>query len=85
MDWFLYDKDLRHKRVTDKITIRDHGTIIWTGITYVRKFLVICATLFAGALLFKMLKYSKVMFNIFGISRAKEIVESWLVYVYKFS
>ena len=58
---------------------------MWTGITYVRKSLVICATQLADGLLLKMLKCFKVMLNIFEYSRVKEIVESWLVYVNKFS
>ena len=51
---------------------------------HVRKSLVICATKLAGGLLLKMLKYFKVMLNIFEFSHVKEIVESWLVYLNKF-
>ena len=50
-----------------------------------RKSLVICATQLAGGLLLKMLKYFEVMLDIFSFCHAKNIVESWLVYVNKFS
>ena len=49
----------------------------------VRKFLVICATQFAGGLLLKKPKYFEVMFNILEFSRVWEIVGSWLVYTNK--
>ena len=39
----------------------------------------------AGGLLLKMLKYFEVMLSIFEFSHVKEIVESWLGYVNKFS
>ena len=50
-----------------------------------RKFVVNCATPLAGGLLLKILKYFEVMLNIFESSYVKEVVESWLVYVNKFS
>ena len=50
-----------------------------------RRSVVICATQVPGSALLKMLKYFEVMLNIFEFSHTKEIVESWLVYVYKFS
>ena len=43
---------------------------------YVRKSLVICATHLAGGLLLKILKYFKVMLNIFEFSHVKKIIES---------
>ena len=42
----------------------------------IMKSLVICATQLAGGLLLKMVKYFKVMLEIFEFSRLKEIVES---------
>ena len=42
-------------------------------------------TQLAGGLLLKMLKYFEVMLNIFEFSHLKEILESSLVYVNKFS
>ena len=42
-------------------------------------------TQLAGGLLLKMLKYFEVMLNIFEFSHLKEIPESALVYVNKFS
>ena len=41
-----------------------------------KKSLVICATQLAGSVLLKILKYFKVMLNIFEFSYVKEIVES---------
>ena len=47
--------------------------------------LAICPTQLADGLLLKMLKYFEVMLNIFEFSYEKEIIESWLVYLNKFS
>ena len=61
-----------------------HGTIIRIGIIC-KKIRCYMPTQLAGGLLFKMLKYFEVMLNIFEFSHVKEIAESWLVYVSKFS
>ena len=63
-----------------------HGTIIRTGITcnkiscYMHDSACTWLIVENG-----MLKYFKVMLNIFEFSHVKEIVESWLVYAKKFS
>ena len=41
-----------------------------------KKSFVTCTTYLAGGLLFKMLKYLKVMLKMFDFSHVKEIVES---------
>ena len=65
---FIYFDVIIPQRLKKKFK---HGT----GITC-KKSLVICATQLAGGLLLKILKYFKVMLNIFEFSHVKEIVES---------
>ena len=52
---------------------------------HVRKPLDLCATQLAVGLLLKMLKYFEVIRNIFEFSHVKEIAESRLIQVNKFS
>ena len=65
----LLKKSLNENFVFCGVTASNHGTIIRTGITYLRKSLCICATDLAGGVVLKMKIYVEDMLNIFKISR----------------